>query len=279
MRNLFYLNRKQLKLPLIRGLTFLLLSFILSEGHLLWAAAQTPTSGITQPASGDTVSGVVIVQGTAVHPDYLRYELAFLQESNSEAGWIVFAEGDQQVINGTLAVWDTTVGRDIGAPVFPDGRYQLRLRVVKSDYNYDEYFVTNLTVATAPPTPTPTATVTAVPAEGATVIAPSGTVTFQQPTALPSLTPFPTPTPARVVAGGIEASGPQSPPEETGPDADSGGLLAALAAIETGRFRRAFWLGALISGAIFVAVGLYLLLRAAGRRLWRLLWTRLIGER
>ena len=48
------------------------------------------------------------------------------------------------MLNGPLAIWDTTVGREINAPVWPDGRYRLRLRVVRTDYNYDEYFVTDL---------------------------------------------------------------------------------------------------------------------------------------
>lgn len=271
MRDLFNLKRKEFKLPLLQWPAFLILSFVMLVGQAP-AAAQTPASGITEPASGDTVSGVVVVQGTAVHPDFLRYELAFWQESNPEAGWIVFAEGSQEVgnlvANGTLAVWDTTVGRDIGAPVFPDGRYQLRLRVVKEDYNYDEYFVTNLTVATGQPTPTatssPTTTATAAPVEG-TSTAPEVTSSFQQPTPLPSLTPFPTPTPPATPAG---VAGP-------GAREGGGGVLGALAAVETGRFSQAFWQGALLTGAAFAAMALYLLLRAAGRRLWRLIWTRL----
>jgi hypothetical protein len=264
MLDLFYLKPKEFKLPVLQWPTLLILSFVMLVGQ-----AQTPASGITEPAGGDTVSGVVVVRGTAVHPDYLRYELAFLQESNPEAGWIVFAEGNQEVVNGTLAVWDTTVGRDIGAPIFPDGRYQLRLRVVKRDYNYDEYFVTNLTVAGDQPTPTatqPAATAAAGQVE-ATSIAPEGTSSFQQPTPLPSLTPFPTPTPPATPPAVVSAG-----PEEEG---GSGGVLGALAAVETSRFSRAFWRGAMLTGVIFAAMALYLLLRAAGRRLWRYTWTRL----
>ena len=71
---------------------------------------------------------------------------------------MVFAEGDRPVVNGSLAIWDTTVGYPSN-PVFPDGVYHLRLRVVRQDYNYDEYFVNNLVVSNAmTPTPTETAT-------------------------------------------------------------------------------------------------------------------------
>ena len=51
--------------------------------------------------------------------------------------------------------------------------------------------------------------------------------------------------------------------------------ITQLAAVETGRFRDAFWRGVQIALIIFVALALYILLRGAGRRLWRLLMTHL----
>jgi hypothetical protein len=284
MRDLLYLKRKEYKLPAVKPLAFLLLRvsltlllsllFLVNKApglHTIRVLAQQ-ANGIAQPASGETIAGAVIVQGTATDPNYLRYELAFFQEFNPAAGWIVFAEGDQVVISGTLAIWDTTVGRAINAPVFPDGRYQLRLRVVRTDYNYDEYFVTNLTVAndTATPTATPTAGGTA----GATPAAPQAqaTFSFQQPTPLPSLTPFPTPTPLPTPLNAPVVT-------ETGAEGDnsngSGGLLGQLATIEANRFTQAFWLGVVATGYIFAALALYLLLRMIARRLWRLFWTRI----
>jgi hypothetical protein len=148
----------------------------------------------------------------------------------------------------------------------------LRLRVVRTDYNYDEYFVTNLTVAndTATPTATPTAGGTA----GATPAAPQAqaTFSFQQPTPLPSLTPFPTPTPLPTPLNAPVVT-------ETGAEGDnsngSGGLLGQLATIEANRFTQAFWLGVVATGYIFAALALYLLLRMIARRLWRLFWTRI----
>ncbi|MEZ4590335.1 MAG: hypothetical protein R3D55_04235 [Chloroflexota bacterium] len=236
--------------------------------------AQTP-SGITQPANGDTLSGVVEVVGTAVHPNYLRFELAFLRQDLPGAEWIVFAEGSQPVSNGVLAVWNTTVGRDIGSPIFPDGRYQLRLRVVKTDFNYDEYFVTDLTIQNEGPTPTPTpdetavaltATAAAIPAQptGSTS---SGESSFQQPTPLPSLTPFPTPTPPPTVVGGT----PAVPP--IGSDGADGGLIGQLEAVQTDRVGSAFWWGMRVTAVLFLAAALYLLLRWAIRRLWHFYWT------
>ncbi|MGD2077799.1 MAG: hypothetical protein PVH18_05425, partial [Chloroflexota bacterium] len=44
-----------------------------------WVANAQTGNGIYEPADGDSISGVVIVRGTAIHPQFLRYELAFLQ--------------------------------------------------------------------------------------------------------------------------------------------------------------------------------------------------------
>lgn len=232
---------------------------------LLWLAVPAglqaqETNGITAPASGSTVSGVVVIQGTATAGSFLRYELAF----NNGTDWIVFAEGDRPVINGTLAIWDTTVGAP-SAPVFPDGTYQLRLRVVRQDHNYDEFYVSNIIVANAgaqTPTPTPTETPTpeeaAPPDEGpdpgagdlATPTLPP-TLEGLPPAVLPSLTPFPTPspqaTPQNVVTGGGRPAGDE--PES------SGGLIDQILAIDTSQFSRAFWQGAKWAFYLFLALG------------------------
>lgn len=268
-----YLKRKWDKTPTNARLFWLALTFVALcvSGQPTAVSAQT-RSGITEPPSGETISGIVEVRGTAVHPDYLRYELAFLWQDVPGAEWIVFAEGAEQVTDGVLAVWDTTVGRAIGSPVFPDGRYQLRLRVVKTDFNYDEYFVTDLIVQNEGPTPTPTLDETAV-ALTATVAAaaaqPTGSSdsSFQQPTPLPSLTPFPTPTPPPTVVGGTSVA----PATDDG--TEEGGLVGQLEAVETTQMGKAFLLGIRLTAGLFLAAGLYLLLRWAGRRLWHFYWT------
>ncbi len=237
-----------------------------------WLALVSParaqnSNGISEPAPGDTISGVVLIRGTATHPDFLRYEVAFFREANP-VGWISFAEGDQQVIEDTLTVWDTTVGRNVGSPVFPDGRYQLRLRVVRQDYNYDEFFTTSLTISNDRPTPTPVVTVTqAAPL-------PTVPVTVQEtpglgPGGLPTLTPFPTPSPQPTPAdapfvGAAGRSGSVSGP----------GLFQQLQSINTERFRAAFWQGVMGSGLAFGALALYLVTRGIARRVWRFIAAR-----
>ena len=268
MVNGAYLKRKRQGLPAIikAALVMLTLAVLCLETAVSPIQAQSQ-NGITEPAAGSEIAGTVVVVGTAAHPDYLRYELAFRNVSNPAADWIVFAEGSEPVVVGPLAIWDTTVGRDIGAPVFPDGRYQLRLRVVKTDYNYDEYFVGDLVIANEEPTPTPTV-------EGGTNEAPAAatlaaTAVFQPAQPLPSLTPFPTSTP---LPGPVETVETAVTIDEA--EVASGGLFGQLAGTDVGRFGRAFWLGVGIVGFLFGLLALYLLVRAIGRRLWQHYWAR-----
>lgn len=187
---------------LITRTHLLLLLFSLLALTTATAYAQVPS--FTNPAPSSTISGVVLIQGTATDPAFLRYEIAFLREDNPGAGWIVFGEGSQQVIDGTLAVWDTTVGQSVNAPVFPDGRYQLRMRVVRQDSNYDEYFVGGLVIAnnTTPIEPPTTVPTIALPTE--TPVQPNPTAQLPtpiqeagNPTAVPTTAPInPTTSPA-----------------------------------------------------------------------------------
>lgn len=224
------------------------------------------SSGITTPATGAAVNGIVTIEGTATHSSFLRYELAFLAEANAGAGWIAFAEGSQPVTNGVLAIWDTTVGRSVGAPVFPDGSYRLRLRVVRQDYNYDEFFVNGIAIANSGPTPTPTGEATRPPAVAQPTVGSADTTPFQQPAIPPTLTPFPSPTPRATRESTVS-------PAETGADAGGTdeGLLAQLNAIDFGRFGDAFISGVKLTLLLFAILAAYLLLRGALRWAWRLL--------
>jgi hypothetical protein len=242
----------------------------LLAGSVLPAVAQAP-NGISRPAEGDTVTGIVLVEGTAADPAFLRYELAFSRGTD----WIVFAEGTRPVVQDTLAVWDTTVGYP-NTPVFPDGAYQLRLRVVRQDYNYDEYFVRNLTLANSGLTPTATALTpeAATTSAAATLTPPASAVTTgagEQPAFLPSLTPFPTPT-APATAGSVGASG--ANPGGTPVPEDEGGWARRLQAVDASQFGRAFWSGVRIAVYAFAVLAAYVLLRGVVRRLWRFLSVR-----
>ncbi len=120
-------------------------------------------NGIYRPHPNKRIGGLTNFVGTATDPDFLRYELAWAPTGVDS--WNFITSSDRQIIRGVLARVD--VGAMLGSSI------DVRLRVVRQDSNYDEYFVRNLKVVE--PTPTPTY--------------------FPQPTPMPDTpTPFPTPT-------------------------------------------------------------------------------------
>lgn len=82
---------------------------------------------ISNPSEGGTVSGLVAVTGSAVFPDFLKYEVFLKSGDDFLWGATVFAP----VINGVLARLDTRT--------VPDGTYQLVIRKVRSDENYTDF--------------------------------------------------------------------------------------------------------------------------------------------
>jgi hypothetical protein len=85
-----------------------------------------------------------------------------------------------------LGLWDTTI--------IPDGLYSLRLRLVRMDGNYDDYFVRGIQVANTRPTETPTPAETPTPEPPTETPSPTPTIVIGVPT-VPSPTPRPTDTP------------------------------------------------------------------------------------
>ena len=232
--------------------------------------AQVP-NGITSPAPGEVVAGVVLVKGNATDLNFLRYELAFTNLARPGSEWIVFSQGDHQVISDTLAVWDTSVGSET-APVYPDGLYELRLRVVRTDYNYNEYFATNLIISNSSPTPSPTVDFTAT-AEFIGTTTPVSEISgpiIVTPDVLPSLTPFPTPSPLATTVD--QLLGPA--PIEDEPENEQG-IIQQVFDIDFSRFSSAFWQGAIIAGIIFGFLAAYLLARGVFRRIWRGIQTKI----
>ena len=64
-----------------------------------------------------------------------------MPSGDTEWGWLYTS--DQQLWQSPLYTWDTTT--------VEDGFYDLRLRIVYRDANYDEYFVSRLRVANQTP--------------------------------------------------------------------------------------------------------------------------------
>jgi hypothetical protein len=146
---------------------------------------------ITSPRDRAVVRDKVSIQGTATHPEFWKYEVAYSPEPNPEDQWILIGMvHETQVVDNVLETWDTTL--------LPDGNYSLRLRVVRRDGNYDEYFVRQVSVANTQPTDTPTPEVTPTPTNTPTPLPPTPTIIIELPI-LPSPTPHPLPTAAPVI--------------------------------------------------------------------------------
>ncbi|MGD8399044.1 MAG: hypothetical protein PVG11_09325 [Anaerolineae bacterium] len=176
------------------ALLLLLVGLLLLGAAGLWgmipAARAQATGQITSPRDRAAVQGLVPVEGSATHPQFQKYEIHFGPEPNPGDQWTPIGGSPftAPVVQGRLGLWDTTV--------IPDGVYSLRLRVVRLDGNYDEYYVRGIQVSNAQPIDTPT------PEESPT---PEGSPT-------PTDTPPPTPT---VVIGVPTVSSPTPRPTET----------------------------------------------------------------
>ncbi len=156
---------------------------------------------ISSPRDRATVRGLVPLEGSATHPQFQKYELHYGPEPNPNDQWTPVGGSpfSVPVVQGRLALWDTTI--------IPDGLYSLRLRLVRADGNYDEYFVRGIQLANSRPTETPTpetsptlAAPTETPSPTLTIVI--GVPILSSPTPRPSTTPLPTapplPTPERV---------------------------------------------------------------------------------
>jgi hypothetical protein len=149
-------------------------------------ALQPPPALISSPTENAVVRGTVPIVGTAVDPDFWKYEVHYGPHPNPQNQWTPMATiHEQQVSDGLLETWDTTL--------IPDGTYSLRLRVVNRTSNYVEIFVRGITVANAEPTETPMPSATPLPTP---TITPAATPTFAIPTS-PLAQPTATPTLAR----------------------------------------------------------------------------------
>jgi PKD repeat protein len=123
------------------------------------AASTTPSLTsvfIISPVPGNVVAGNVQVLGSAIHPNFLQYQLEFGPDPNPGNLWyLIGGVRLVPVTNNLLGVWSTTDGRS------PDGNYQLRLRVFLRDGSVVQTVVNNIRVQNQVPTlnPTPTQSV------------------------------------------------------------------------------------------------------------------------
>ena len=142
------------------------------------ASAQTAgRAEITQPARGEALQGLVTLSGTATHPSFVGYDLAFAYASDPTDTWFPLGEPVRTPVSeGRLALWDTAA--------ISDGDYRLRLRVWLQDGTALVAIVDGLRVRNH--TPVETSTPAPIPTSG-----PTPTPVPPTPTLRPTATPSP----------------------------------------------------------------------------------------
>ena len=87
------------------------------------------------------------VLGSAIHPNFVQYQLEYGPEPNPNNLWYTIGAPRQTtVLNGVLGIWSTNT--------IPDGTYQLRLRVYLRDGSNPQTVVNNIRVQNRPNAPT-----------------------------------------------------------------------------------------------------------------------------
>jgi hypothetical protein len=194
---------------------------------------------ITSPLEGATISGLVPIIGTAAHPQFQRYELAFGYSPNPTDTWFSIQDpATTQVVNDVIGRWDTSG--------ITDGVYSLRLRVYWTERSFLEAVVQNVHLQNATPTPPP-------PEATAPPPLPTPTPEITTPTAtLPLIVLPPTSTPRPTLG----------PPVAGG----NGSTTGAASRLNTEAVQSAFIEGVRLTLIVFVLLGAYAGLRAALRR-------------
>lgn len=233
---------------------------------------------IVQPAPDAAVRDVVQIIGTAVHPQFQRYELYFAPSPvPSDQSWTFIgdAHNNQQPL-GLLGTWDS---RSV-----PDGAYVLRVRVVKQDGNYIDSDARRVIVAnTRPPeTPTPEVSPTPPPELPPTDAPVVEQPTIEQPTVvveIPTIAPTPTLGPDDATALATPADGTPEPTatrrviaasgSTSGDSGDSGSVSDIAGQLFSGsRLVDTAKKAAMYTAGAFLAVGLFFAVKGILVWLW-----------
>lgn len=120
------------------------------------SAQAASIGGIVAPVAGSVVNGIAPIEGVAQHPGFRKWQLDLLINGDAAHASFIAVGEKTQAAAGLLASLDTTR--------YPNGQHQLRLRVVYTGLNYDEFFtpivIANLdkpAIAPTPATAAPTA--------------------------------------------------------------------------------------------------------------------------
>ncbi len=217
---------------------------------------------IDSPLPNILLQGRVQVKGSAVHPQFNFYKVEFGpgESPADEQMSIIGAIHEQQVTNNVLETWDTAS--------IPDGTYTLRLRVVDTTGNYQEFWVRRLSVNNTSPTPTSTSEATlpppTLPTGTPTIILPSPTIVVEQPFLdQPTATPPPPPSTVEPVSqpGTTAVETDLTPMPTSTPEPTSTPAPAVTDLVQPQEWGNALCLGALFMAGLFLLFGLLSVLR------------------
>lgn len=94
--------------------------------------AATESNGVVTPTVDAALQGLTEITGVAQHPTFRKWQLDILLNGEEKQAVFIAMSEKRQPELGVLTTVDTTL--------YPNGNHHLRLRVVHSNLNYDEYF-------------------------------------------------------------------------------------------------------------------------------------------
>ena len=186
---------------------------------------------ITSPEVSQEIRGIVPIIGSALVPDFQYYKVEYGNGPDPSQWSVIGSMHEVPVVNGQLEIWDTTERSD--------GVYSLRLRAVKRDGNYGEFFVRQVVIVNARPTHTPTSEASPTPTAAAPTVSPTprATATLQ------------------IIAPSAALSPPTATPTLSRPQ------QRQVLPVDPKDWQQAFCYGALATGAVFVLLGIVFGLR------------------
>jgi len=186
---------------------------------------------ITSPEVSQEIRGIVPIIGSALVSDFQYYKVEYGNGPDPSQWFVIGSMHEVPVVNGQLEIWDTTR--------LPDGVYSLRLRAVKRDGNYGEFFVRQVVIVNARPTHTPTSEASPTPTAAAPTVSatPRATATLQ------------------IIAPSAALSPPTATPTLSRPQ------QRQVLPVDPKDWQQAFCYGALATGAVFVLLGVVFGLR------------------
>jgi hypothetical protein len=186
---------------------------------------------ITSPEVSQEIRGVVPIIGSALVSDFQYYKVEYGNGPDPSQWFLIGSMREAPVVNGQLEIWDTTR--------LPDGVYSLRLRAVRRDGNYGEFFVRQVVIVNARPTHTPTSEASPTPTAAAPTVSatPRATATLQ------------------IIAPSAALSPPTATPTLSRPQ------QRQVLPVDPKDWQQAFCYGALATGAVFVLLGIVFGLR------------------